>query len=77
MPNLISLYSEIKKLLENAQLKNCYFHKERLVYNLVDTYVNKFSGLNDISIISTNTNLVYELYDLTTYRMNLIKEGEK
>jgi len=47
------------------------------VYNLVDTYVNKFSGLNDISIISTNTNLVYELYDLTTYRMNLIKEGEK
>ena len=77
MPNLISLYGEIKKFLDNDQLKKCYFHKERLVYNLVETYVNKFSGLSDISIISTNTNLVYELYDLTTYKMDLIREGEK
>ena len=40
----------------------------------MDIYVNKYSLNCDINNIFVNANLVYELYDLNTYRINLIKE---
>lgn len=76
MTNLVELYEEISVLNKNEELKNCYFHKERLVYNLVDKYVNKFSIKNDIVNIFVNANLTYELYDLVSYRINLMKENK-
>lgn len=76
MTNLVELYEEISVLNKNEELKNCYFHKERLVYNLVDKYVNKFSIKNDIVNIFVNANLTYELYDLVAYRINLMKENK-
>ena len=65
----------IRNLNKNVELSKCYFHKERLVYNLMDIYVNKYSLNCDINNIFVNANLVYELYDLNTYRINLIKES--
>ena len=76
MNNLVELYKGICELNRNTDLQKCYFHKERLVYNLVEKYINKFSVKNDISNIFVNANLVYELYDLTTYRMNEEKENK-
>ena len=76
MLNLIKLYEEIRNINKNVELSKCYFHKERLVYNLMDIYVNKYSLNCDINNIFVNANLVYELYDLNTYRINLIKEDK-
>ena len=76
MLNFIKLYDEIRNLNNNVELSKCYFHKERFVYNLMDKYVNKFSLRCDINNIFVNANLAYELYDLNTYRINLIKEDK-
>ena len=44
--------------------------------DLVEKYINKFSVKNAINNIFVNANLVYELYDLTAYRMNEEKENK-
>lgn len=76
MNNLVELYKGICELNKNTDLQKCYFHKERFVYNLVEKYINKFSVKNAINNIFVNANLVYELYDLTAYRMNEEKENK-
>ncbi len=72
MSNLVMLYKEIIELNKNQNLRICYFHKERMVYNLVDKYVNKFSVINEINNIFTNSNLAYELYDGIINKINIL-----
>lgn len=74
MSNLVMLYKEIIELNKNQNLRRCYFHKERMVYNLVDKYVNKFSIINEINNIFVNSNLAYELYDGIMNKINVLKE---
>lgn len=75
--NLEELYKEIKKISQNNQIAICAFHKEKLIYDLIYEYIGKYTLTAEISNIFVNANLVYEMYDLITMRMNELKGSIK
>ena len=80
MQNICNLYLEIKKLSENPSINMCSFQKERLVYDLIYTYIGKYTLTKETSNLFAQANLTYELYDLLTNRLlelkGIIKDDE-
>lgn len=75
--NLKDLFYEIDKFNNNEELNKCYFHKERLIYNLVKDFVCRNSLLPEINCIVTNADMCYELYDGLMIEKNKEKYNEK
>lgn len=71
--NIEELYKEIEKLSENNEINCCYFHKERLIYNLLQKYIKNLCLKSTTLNLFINANIVYEIYDNLT--MNITKIG--
>ncbi len=74
LQNLVDMYHEIEKLSKNEDLKDCYFYKERLIYNLVKEYIYKNSISPEINNIIVNTDTTYDLYDVIINKLSKMEE---
>lgn len=72
--NLVDMYHEIEKFNKNDDLKDCYFYKERLIYNLVKEYIYKNSISPEINNIIVNTDTTYDLYDVIINKLSKMEE---
>lgn len=74
LQNLVDMYHEIEKFNKNDDLKDCYFYKERLIYNLVKEYIYKNSISPEINNIIVNTDTTYDLYDVIINKLSKMEE---
>lgn len=74
LQNLVDMYHEIEKFSKNEDLKDCYFYKERLIYNLVKEYIYKNSISPEINNIIVNADTAYELYDVIINKLRKMEE---
>lgn len=75
MQNINDLYNGLVEISLNDNLKNCYFHKEKEVYKLVEKYIVKYSLRSETINIWVNANFSYEIQDLFLININEIKKG--
>ena len=73
--NIENLYHEIKLLSKNDLISNCYFHKERLVYNLLQKYIKNSCLKAETLNLFINANIAYEIYDTLEMRMSESKKN--
>lgn len=67
--NIEHLYYELKLLCRNNVICNCYFHKERLVFNLLQKYIKNSCPRAETLNLFINATIAYELYDNLTTRI--------